>query len=265
MIGVCSDQALICGEQRTAIMGKIRVDRLLVERGLVTSRAKAQAAIVAGHVLSAGRVIDSASAQLDVDVPLELHANAHPYVSRGGLKLAHALDQFAIDVAGVVAVDLGSSTGGFTDVLLRRGVARVYAVDVGHGQLAPALAADPRVIVRDGINARALCEADIPEPIDLIVCDVSFIGLRLALPPALDLAVSGAHLVALIKPQFEVGRAHIGKGGIVRDQAAREAARNGIAAWLAAQHGWRVFGLTESPVQGGSGNIEYLIGARRDA
>jgi 23S rRNA (cytidine1920-2'-O)/16S rRNA (cytidine1409-2'-O)-methyltransferase len=244
-------------------MRKMRVDRLLVERGLTPSRVRAQAAIAAGNVTVADRVVASAAEALPHDAPLVVRAPAHPYASRGGLKLAHALDHFEIDPAGAVALDLGASTGGFTDVLLKRGAVRVYAVDVGRGQLAAALAADPWVIVCDGVNARALSAAVVPEAVDLIVCDVSFISLTLALPPALDLARVGARLVALVKPQFEVGRALVGKGGIVRDAAARAAACKAVADWLGSRPGWRMDGMTESPVRGGSGNIEYLLAGRR--
>jgi 23S rRNA (cytidine1920-2'-O)/16S rRNA (cytidine1409-2'-O)-methyltransferase len=244
-------------------MRKVRADRLLVERGLAPSRARAQAAIAAGNVVVADRVVAGAAEMLPHDAPLIVRAPAHPYASRGGLKLAHALDHFGIDPAGAVALDLGASTGGFTDVLLKRGAARVYAVDVGRGQLAPGLAADPRVIVRDGVNARALSAALVPEAPDIVVCDVSFISLTLALPPALDLARAGARLVALVKPQFEVGRALVGKGGIVRDAAVRAAACEAIADWLGVQPGWRVDDVTESPVRGGSGNVEFLLAAHR--
>lgn len=242
---------------------RTRVDRLLVERGLAPSRTQAQAAIAAGNVVVADRVVVSPAEALPHDAPLAVRAPAHPYASRGGLKLAHALDRFGIDPAGAVALDLGASTGGFTDVLLKRGAARVYAVDVGRGQLAAALAADPRVVVCDGVNVRALSAAMVPEVPDIVVCDVSFISLRLALPPALDLARPGARLVALVKPQFEVGRAMVGKGGIVRDAAARSAALEAVAGWLAARPGWRVDGVTESPVRGGGGNVEYLLAGCR--
>lgn len=244
---------------------RIRADRLLVERGLVSSRTQAQAAIAAGNVTVAGRRVASPAEALPHDAPLAVRAPPHPYASRGGLKLAHALDHFGIDPAGAIALDLGASTGGFTDVLLRRRAARVYAVDVGRGQLVPALAADPRVVVRDGINGRALSAGVVPEALDIIVCDVSFISLTLVLPAALDLARDGARLVALIKPQFEVGRALVGKGGIVRDAAARAAACEAVAGWLRVRPGWRVDGLVESPVRGGSGNVEYLLAAGRTA
>ena len=241
----------------------MRADRLLVARGLVPSRTQAQEAIESGRVFSAGRAVARAAETLPEDAPLEVRPPAHPYVSRGGVKLAHALDHFGIDPDGAVALDLGASTGGFTDVLLRRGARRVYAVDVGHGQLAPEIRNDPRVIALEGVNARYLTSADIPDPIDLIVCDVSFISLTLVLPPALDLVRPGSCLVALIKPQFEAGPGGVGKGGIVRDPAVRDAARAKIADWLAAQPGWAVEGTVESPIAGGDGNREFLLAARR--
>lgn len=187
----------------------------------------------------------------------------HPWVSRGGIKLAHALAHFAIDPAGQVAIDVGASTGGFTDVLLKHGAARVYAVDVGHGQLAWALRNDPRVVVLEKTNARHLTPAEIPEPVDLVVCDASFIGLETVLPAALALARPGATLVALIKPQFEVGRGRVGKGGVVRDPALHEEVCARIAAWLPTQ-GWRVRGIARSPITGPEGNVEFLIAADRE-
>ncbi len=187
----------------------------------------------------------------------------HPWVSRGGIKLAHALAHFAIDPAGQVAIDVSASTGGFTDVLLKHGAARVYAVDVGHGQLAWALRNDPRVVVLEKTNARHLTPAEIPEPVDLVVCDASFIGLETVLPAALALARPGATLVALIKPQFEVGRGRVGKGGVVRDPALHEEVCARIAAWLPTQ-GWRVRGIARSPITGPEGNVEFLIAADRE-
>lgn len=199
------------------------------------------------------------------DQPVEVRGRDHPWVSRGGIKLAHALDCFAIDPAGKICLDIGASTGGFSDVLLSRGAARVYAVDVGLGQLAWKLRQDPRVVVLEKTNARNLDQTLIPEPVEMIVADVSFISLTLALPAALPLAAAGAWLVSLIKPQFEAGRDRVGKGGVVRDQAVREDACRRIGGWLGAQAGWRVIGLIESPIRGPKGNVEYLIGARRDA
>jgi len=185
-------------------------------------------------------------------------------VSRGGLKLVQALDHFALDPAGLVALDIGASTGGFTDVLLARGAARVHAVDVGRGQLAWKLRQDPRVVVHEGVNARYLSRAEISEPIDLVTCDASFIGLETVLPASLALAAEHAALVALIKPQFEAGPKEVGKGGVVRDPAVHRAVCERIAVWLGAQPGWRVVGITESPITGPAGNREFLIYARRE-
>ena len=186
-------------------------------------------------------------------------------MSRGGLKLDHALQAFAIDVTGVVALDVGASTGGFTDVLLARGAARVYAVDVGYGQLHWKLRSDDRVVVLERTNARNLTAEQIPEPIDIVVCDASFIGLEKVLPVPLQFARPGARLVALIKPQFEVGRGEVGKGGIVRDESLREAVCRRIEDWVAGLSGWSVIGVVESPVTGADGNVEFLIAARRDS
>ena len=243
--------------------GKERADQLLVARGLADSRARAQALILAGKVTSDSRRIDKPGQPLAADAPLAVKGPDHPWVSRGGLKLAAALDHFAIDPAGLTGLDIGASTGGFTDVLLARGAAKVYAVDVGHGQLAWTLRQHPRVTVLERSNARYLSAKDVPEPIDLIVCDASFIGLDTILPAPLDLAAPDARLIALIKPQFEVGRARVGKGGVVRDPALHEEVCARIAAWLDAQLDWRVLGLTESPITGPRGNKEFLIAAAR--
>jgi 23S rRNA (cytidine1920-2'-O)/16S rRNA (cytidine1409-2'-O)-methyltransferase len=243
---------------------KQRLDMLLVERGLVESRAKAQALVLAGAVWSGDRRLDKPGQPVAADAPIELKGRDHPWVSRGGVKLAHALDHFAIDPAGAVALDVGASTGGFTDVLLTRGATRVYAVDVGHGQLAWKLRQDPRVVVLEKTNARYLTRSEIPEAPDLVVCDASFIGLRTVLPAALDLAAPQARLGALIKPQFEAGRERVGKGGVVRDPALHRAICDDIAAWLGAT-GWAVLGLTESPILGPEGNKEFLVAARREA
>lgn len=240
---------------------KIRADQLLVERGLGESRARAQALIMAGLVFSGERRIDKPGLGLAADAPLEVRGRDHPWVSRGGLKLVHALDHFAIDPAGRVCLDVGASTGGFTDVLLARGAARVYAVDVGRGQLAWTLRQDGRVVVLEGTNARYLSREQVPEPVSLVACDASFIGLRTVLPAPLALAGPGAWLIALIKPQFEVGKARVGKGGVVRDPALHREVCEEIGAWLAEQPGWRVRGLTESPIQGPEGNREFLITA----
>jgi 23S rRNA (cytidine1920-2'-O)/16S rRNA (cytidine1409-2'-O)-methyltransferase len=244
--------------------GKRRLDTLLVERGLVENRTKAQAVILAGLVWSGDRRLDKPGESFDAEVPLELRGREHPWVSRGGVKLAHALDHFGIDPSGLVALDIGASTGGFTDVLLARGAKRVYAVDVGHGQLAWTLRQDPRVVVRERCNARRLTATEIPEPPELVVCDASFISLTVVLPAALALAAPGAGLVALIKPQFEVGKGRVGKGGVVRDPAQHREVCERIQAWLEAQPGWHVHGVTESPIRGPEGNTEFLVYARRD-
>ena len=244
---------------------KRRLDQLLVERGLAESRTRAQALVLAGLVWSAQKRLDKPGVALAADTPLELRGREHPWVSRGGVKLAHALDHFAIDAAGAVALDIGASTGGFTDVLLAHGARRVYAVDVGHGQLAWKLRQDERVTVLERCNARHLTRAEIPEPPDLVVCDASFISLTVVLPAALDLAAGEARLVALIKPQFEVGKGRVGKGGVVRDPVLHQEVCARIGDWLAAQPGWQVIGITESPIRGPEGNIEFLVYARRHA
>src|SRR5690349_3512730 len=208
---------------------------------------------MAGLVFSNEKRLDKAGASVAADAPLEVRGQPHPYVSRGGLKLEKAIDRFAIPVAGRIALDVGSSTGGFTDLLLQRGAAKVYAVDAGTNQLAWKLRSDPRVVSMEKTNIRDVIRAQIPEPIDLIVCDVSFVGLRTALPAALALAAPGAHLAALIKPQFEVGKGRVGKGGFVREPELHEEVRVTIAAWLAEQPGWTVLGTTESPIEGAEG------------
>lgn len=243
-------------------MSRARADLLLVARGLVPSRARAQAEIAAGHVTSEGRVIAKAGELLSDDAPLVLE-DACPYVSRGGLKLAHALDHFKIDVAGKTALDLGASTGGFCDVLIQSGAAKIYAVDVGHGQLHEKIKADKRVVALEGTDARALNSALVPEAPVLVTADLSFIALEKALQPALSLAASGAVLIALVKPQFEAGRGAVGKGGIVRDPAARAEALERVIAWVNAHEDWTVIGTTDSPIPGGDGNAEYLIAARK--
>ena len=242
--------------------GKTRADQLLVERGLAESRAKAQALILAGVVTVDGKRVDKPGTALSEDAALAVAGPDHPWASRGGLKLAHAIEHFGIRVAGAVALDIGASTGGFTEVLLSRGARRVYAVDVGHGQLHARVAGDPRVLSREGLNARELTRVHVPEPITAIVADVSFISLKLVLPPALSLAAPGAWGVFLIKPQFEVGRGGIGRGGIVKEAALREAALADIAGFVAGQ-GWSVLGTMESPIPGGDGNLEFLLAAQR--
>ncbi|MDP6705622.1 MAG: TlyA family RNA methyltransferase [Alphaproteobacteria bacterium] len=243
---------------------KRRLDQLLVERGLAESRSRAQALVMAGRVYSDTIRLDKPGRSLAADVALEVKGRDHPWVSRGGIKLAHALDQFSISPAGLVCLDIGASTGGFTDVLLSRGAARVYAVDVGHGQLAWKLRQDPRVVVLERTNARRLNATEVPEPIGLVTCDASFIGLETVLPAALALTAPGARLIALIKPQFEVGRAEVGKGGVVRDPALHQAVCARIKDWLQSRPHWRVLGLEESPIRGPEGNVEFLIAGERD-
>lgn len=243
---------------------KQRADLLLVERGLSESRTRAQAAIMAGTVFSGERRIDKAGETLAVDSPLEVRGPEHPWVSRGALKLVRALDHFGIDPAGLVCLDVGASTGGFTEVLLTRGAATVVAVDVGRGQLAWTLREDTRVLVLEGRNARGLTADDLPAPADLIVCDASFIGLEKVLATPLTLAARRCTLVALIKPQFQLGREAVGKGGIVRDPARHAEACDQVRAWLGAQPGWTIDGIIESPISGAKGNKEFLIAAQRD-
>jgi 23S rRNA (cytidine1920-2'-O)/16S rRNA (cytidine1409-2'-O)-methyltransferase len=238
-----------------------RLDRALVEAGLAASRARAQTLIEAGVVRVDGRPAARASLKVAAGACLEVTDDPLPWVSRAALKLRHALELFGLDPAGAVALDLGASTGGFTEVLLRAGAAEVWAVDVGHGQLAETVRADPRVRAIEGMNARALTAADVPPP-DWVVADLSFIALAKALQPALALARPGAVLVALVKPQFEVGPGRVGKGGIVRDPAAQEAARAGVRRFLE-EEGWAVIGEAESPIPGGDGNREFLIAARK--
>lgn len=241
-----------------------RLDQLLLDRRLVETRAKAQALVLAGRVFSGERRLDKAGEAVADDLPLEVRGG-DDWVSRGALKLLAALDGFGIDPAGAVAIDVGASTGGFSEVLLRRGAARVYAVDVGHGQLAWSLRNDPRVIVLERTNARYLTTEQIPEPVDLVVCDASFISLTLVLPAALALTRPAARLVALIKPQFEVGKGQVGRGGVVRDPALHDAVCARIEAWLGSQPGWAVQGIVPSPVLGPAGNREFLIAGIRRA
>jgi 23S rRNA (cytidine1920-2'-O)/16S rRNA (cytidine1409-2'-O)-methyltransferase len=240
---------------------KTRLDVALVERGLAETRAAAQRLVMAGLVFSGDRKLEKAGLGVAPDTALEVRGQPHPYVSRGGVKLEKALDHFSIPVAGRIALDVGSSTGGFTDCLLQRGAARVYAVDVGTNQLAWKLRSDPRVVSMEKTNMRTMTRAQIPEPIDLIVCDASFIGLATVLPAALALAGPGAHLAALIKPQFEVGKGRVGKGGIVREPELHKEVVETASAWLAEQPGWTVLGVTESPITGAEGNKEFLIAA----
>jgi 23S rRNA (cytidine1920-2'-O)/16S rRNA (cytidine1409-2'-O)-methyltransferase len=241
---------------------KSRADQILVDRGLAESRAKAQALILAGLVYSGERKIEKAGQALSPDAALEVRGREHPWVSRGGIKLAHALDRFGWDVAGAVALDVGSSTGGFTDVLLQRGAAKVYAVDVGTNQLAWSLRQDSRVIVHERTNARYLTAETVPEPIDVLVCDASFIALAKVLDTAIELVRPGGRMIALVKPQFEAERGEIGKGGVVRDPAVHERICAAAAAWIGGR-GWAVEGIAESPITGPEGNREFLLAARK--
>ncbi|MET0250488.1 MAG: TlyA family RNA methyltransferase [Sphingobium sp.] len=243
-------------------MAKLRADQLLVERGLAESRARAQALILAGHVYLGDRKLEKAGQQVTPDAAIEVRGRDHPWVSRGGIKLAHGLAHFCVDVTGAVAIDVGSSTGGFTDVLLTNGAARVYAVDSGTNQLAWKLRADPRVIVHEQTSARILTPDHIPEPIDMIVCDASFIALAKVLERPLTFAKAGAGLLVLVKPQFEAGREEVGKGGVVRDPAIHARVCDEAAAWVEGQ-GWHVIGITPSPITGPQGNIEFLLFARK--
>jgi 23S rRNA (cytidine1920-2'-O)/16S rRNA (cytidine1409-2'-O)-methyltransferase len=244
------------------LMARVRADQLLVDRGLAESRAKAQALILAGLVFTAERRIDKAGQPLAADAPLEVRGKPHPWVSRGGIKLAHALDRFGWNVAGAVALDVGASTGGFTDVLLQRGAAKVFAVDVGTNQLAWSLRQDPRVVVHERTNARYLTGAIVTEPVDLIVCDASFIGLAKVLDAALGFARPGGRLVALVKPQFEAERHEIGKSGVVRDPAVHARVCDAAAQWVRSR-GWTVAGIEPSPITGPEGNAEFLLAAQR--
>jgi len=244
-------------------MAKVRVDQLLVSRGLVESRTRAQALIMAGAVFSGERKIAKAGEMLAEDAPLEVRGKDHPWVSRGGIKLDHGLTHFGFDVTDAVALDIGSSTGGFTEVLLSRGAAKVYAVDVGTNQLAWKLRQNPRVVVLEQTNARTLDATIIPEPVDIVVCDASFISLAKVLEAPLKLAKPGAKLVALVKPQFEAGREEVGKGGVVRDPVVHERVCTEAKAWVESR-GWAVLGVTPSPITGPEGNVEFLLGAEKN-
>jgi 23S rRNA (cytidine1920-2'-O)/16S rRNA (cytidine1409-2'-O)-methyltransferase len=243
-------------------MPKSRADQLLVDRGLAESRAKAQALILAGLVYAGERKVDKAGQALPPEAPLEVRGREHPWVSRGGIKLAHAMEHFGWDAAGAVALDVGSSTGGFTDVLLQKGAAKVFAIDVGTNQLAWKLRQDPRVVVHEKTNARYLTDEVVTEPVDIIVCDASFISLAKVLDKALGFARPGGRLVALVKPQFEAERGEIGKGGVVRDPEIHSRVCAQARLWVEAQ-GWKVAGLVESPITGPEGNKEFLLAAER--
>jgi 23S rRNA (cytidine1920-2'-O)/16S rRNA (cytidine1409-2'-O)-methyltransferase len=240
---------------------RLRIDRLLVQRGLFESRARAQAAIAAGLVSADGIPVRRPSEEVAADAALSA-VPEHPWVSRGGVKLAAALDAFAIDPTGRVCLDVGASTGGFTEVMLARGARRVYAVDVGHGQLHPRLHMQPEVVSLEDTDIRHVSAIQVPEPVDVVAVDVSFISLKRVLPAATAFAASGACLVALIKPQFEAERRH-NKRGIVRDPAVRQAVCEDIRAFVNAL-GWRLLGVVPSPIQGGDGNEEFLLGGARD-
>ncbi|WP_419905641.1 TlyA family RNA methyltransferase [Kiloniella sp.] len=246
-----------------AKVGKKRADQLLVDRGLVESRTKAQARIMAGQVYSDTKRIDKPGQPLPEDAQLTVKGEDHPWVSRGGLKLEKGLKTFDINPTDKVCMDVGASTGGFTDVLLTNGARKVYAVDVGHGQLAWKIRKDERVVVMERTNARHLTSEVVPETIDMIVCDASFIGLETVLPAPMALAGAGALMIALIKPQFEVGKGRVGKGGVVREPELHQEVCDRIEKWLSEETDWAVLGITESPIKGPEGNIEFLIAARK--
>jgi 23S rRNA (cytidine1920-2'-O)/16S rRNA (cytidine1409-2'-O)-methyltransferase len=243
---------------------RIRADQLLVDRGLVESRTRAQAVILAGKVFSGERRIAKPGDALAPDAALEIRGQDHPWVSRGGLKLDHALRHFGLSAARRLCLDIGASTGGFTDVLLAHGATKVHAIDVGHGQFAWKLRTDARVVLHERTNARYLTREIIADPIEALVCDASFIGLATLLPAPLALCVSGAWAVALIKPQFEAGPKAVGRKGVVRDPAVHVAVCESVGSWWAALPGWRVLGVTESPITGPEGNCEFLIAAAKD-
>ena len=244
-------------------MAKKRVDQLLVERGLAESRSRAQAYIMGGNVYTGEQKIAKPGQQVKEDINLEVRGKEHPWVSRGGLKLVQGIDEFKIDVTDMTVIDVGASTGGFTDVCLEKGAKKVYAVDVGHGQLAWKIRNDERVVVLEKTNARYLTDAEIPEKVNLIVCDASFIGLQTVLPSPMKRAQEDCVLIALIKPQFEVGKGKVGKGGVVREPELHKEVCDKIENWLRDEmDGWNVIGITQSPIKGPEGNIEFLIGAR---
>ena len=241
---------------------KQRADQLLVARGLVDSRTRAQALILAGKVFSGERRVGKAGDLLATETPLEVRGQDHPWVSRGGLKLAHGLAHFEYSPDGLTCLDIGASTGGFTDVLLAHGAAKVHAVDVGHGQLAWKLRCDERVVVHEKTNARYLDRTAVPDPIEALVCDASFIGLSTVLPAPLALCAAGAWAIVLIKPQFEAGAALVGGKGVVRDPAVHRDVCRRATDWWSAQPGWTVAGVIESPITGPEGNKEFLLGAQ---
>jgi 23S rRNA (cytidine1920-2'-O)/16S rRNA (cytidine1409-2'-O)-methyltransferase len=240
-------------------VAKVRADVALVDRGLVESRAKAQALIMAGKVFSGETKITKAGHQLKEDTALEVRGKDHPWVSRGGLKLDKAVSEYSLDFTGKTIIDVGASTGGFTDVALHHGAVRVYAVDVGSGQLAWKLRSDERVTVLEKTNARYLTDEHIPEPVDGVVCDASFISLKTVLSAAMAFVKDGGFLAALIKPQFEVGKGNVGKGGVVRDPELHKAVCDDMFEWLDGLPNWKAVGITESPIKGPEGNIEFLL------
>lgn len=244
-------------------MTKIRADQLLVAKGLAESRTRAQALIMSGNVFAGDRRVAKAGDLVAEDADLSVKGRDHPWVSRGGLKLDHGLRHFQFDLTGAVCLDVGSSTGGFTDVMLTRGAAKVFAIDVGTNQLAWRLRKDPRVSVHEQTNARELTAEIITEAPDIVVCDASFIALSKVLDRALDLAKPGARLVALVKPQFEAGREEVGKGGVVRDPDVHRRVCDEAATWVRSK-GWRVLGIETSPITGPEGNIEFLLGAIKE-
>ena len=245
-------------------MTKIRVDQLLVMRELAEDIGRAQALVLAGSVFSGEQRVEKAGQQVREDIALAVRGRPHPWVSRGGLKLDHGLDHFNLSVTGAVAIDVGASTGGFTDVLLSRGADKVFAVDVGRGQLDWSLRQDERVTVLERTNARHLTVDMIPDPAGVVVCDASFIGLKTVLPAAMALTSPQAILIALIKPQFEAERSEVGKGGVVRDPEIHARICDNISSWLSSLPDWSVLGITQSPIKGPEGNIEFLIGAQKN-
>ena len=242
---------------------KKRLDQVLVERGLVEGLSAAQGLIMAGKVYSGEKKLEKAGLQISEEAALEVRGQDHPWVSRGGLKLTHGLAEFNLSTKDCICMDVGSSTGGFTDVMLQNGASRVYAVDVGRGQLAWKLRSDDRVVVLEKTNARHLTSEIIPDRLDFISCDASFIGLKTLLPASLELAQPGAHLLSLIKPQFEVARLEVGEKGVVRDPELHKFVCDTIKFWLDGLPDWTVLGLTQSPIKGPEGNIEFLIAAHK--
>ena len=241
---------------------RVRLDVALVERGLAPTRERAQALILAGLVDVDGQRVDKAGTKIRAESDIRVRGSDNPFVSRGGLKLRHALDAFALDVSGRIAMDVGASTGGFTDCLLQRGAAKVYAVDVGKGQLDVKLRNDPRVVVMEKENVRLLARERVPDPLDLVVGDLSFISLALVLPKVMEFLEPGGDAVLLVKPQFEVGKGRVGKGGVVRDEALREEALATVVR-AARDTGFEIGGTVESPIKGAKGNVEYLLWLKR--